>query len=433
MNFCWIVAAAMIGGLPAAGWAAEEAPASADTAAVEVALTASRGVEALLGVVGKTPIALLPKPGEALEGVPDGFESPRYGLLRLGRDHLISMAVDVVDGEERVVIDLNNNDDFADDTVLTWEGEYRAGEDGTALLPALEVQVDYTCKETPVPVPLLVERHQRDQIVGKSRLTLTDGVLVVVDTYRRGVFELDDQRWALALVPTGLGSRHHLFAHPGAALVVDVDQNGQLDGHPFRQPRERFKLGRPFDFAGERWQVTGVACDGSTMSLSRAAPPPTANPLAQRRPKFKAPRRGDQAPHFALASTQGDSVRLSDYRGKVVLLDFWATWCGPCRFELPHIKRAYDLYSDEGFEIVGISLDTRKSSLERFVAQNQMEWVQILQGRGVTPLKADYGVRSIPATFLIGPEGKILGSNYRGPQLVEAVRGAVEALGSRSD
>ncbi len=114
----------------------------------------------------------------------------------------------------------------------------------------------------------------------------------------------------------------------------------------------------------------------------------------------------------------GKAIDLAEYKGKVVLLDFWATWCGPCVAELPNVVAAYEKYHDKGFEIVGISLDQDRAAFDTFVADNKMTWRHQFDGKGwENECAAAYGVRSIPATYLIGQDGKVVAIGLRGEQL----------------
>ncbi len=139
---------------------------------------------------------------------------------------------------------------------------------------------------------------------------------------------------------------------------------------------------------------------------------------------------------FALAGPglDGKTVDLKQYRGKVVLVDFWATWCPPCVESLPELLKLYRKYHSKGFEIVGVSLDTSRVRLDKFVQAREMSWPQIMfdedgKREWESPLAKEHGVQGIPATFLISRDGKMVGRNLRGAVLeesVEALLGAKE-------
>jgi peroxiredoxin len=121
---------------------------------------------------------------------------------------------------------------------------------------------------------------------------------------------------------------------------------------------------------------------------------------------------------ISFTATDGTKVDLAAMKGKVVLVDFWATWCGPCVKELPNVKAAYEKHHDKGFEVIGISLDQEKSDLDAFVKKNAMPWPQAFDGKGwQNALAAKFGISSIPATFLVGKDGKIAATDLRGPAL----------------
>ncbi|MEM6630092.1 MAG: TlpA disulfide reductase family protein [Bacteroidota bacterium] len=127
---------------------------------------------------------------------------------------------------------------------------------------------------------------------------------------------------------------------------------------------------------------------------------------------------GSTAPEIALPSPQGDTLRLSSLKGKYVLIDFWASWCGPCRRENPNVVRVYNAYKDRGFEILGVSLDRSRAPWLQAIEKDGLKWLHVsaldyFNG----PAAKTYGVGAIPYTVLIDPEGKIIAKNLRGRAL----------------
>lgn len=127
---------------------------------------------------------------------------------------------------------------------------------------------------------------------------------------------------------------------------------------------------------------------------------------------------GSEAPEIALPSPTGEIKRLSDYRGKYVLIDFWASWCGPCRRENPNVIKTYATYKDKGFEIFGVSLDKEKSAWVAAIQKDSLTWPHVSDLQYWNSVAAQaYQVSSIPMTYLVDPLGNIVAKGLRGDSL----------------
>ncbi len=126
---------------------------------------------------------------------------------------------------------------------------------------------------------------------------------------------------------------------------------------------------------------------------------------------------GSLAPDIVLQDENGKQIALSSLKGKVVLIDFWASWCRPCRQEIPNLKKAYSIYGNRGFEIYSVSIDNDKNAWFQALSQENMPWITVYDAQKV--YSSMYNVTSIPHTLLLGPDGKIIAKNVRGGALEE--------------
>ncbi|WP_289055368.1 TlpA disulfide reductase family protein [Carboxylicivirga marina] len=140
--------------------------------------------------------------------------------------------------------------------------------------------------------------------------------------------------------------------------------------------------------------------------------------LSEKIEKLEAVAVGQMAPDFTMNDTEGNPVSLSSFKGKYLLVDFWASWCGPCRRENPHVVELYTEFKDKGFDILGVSLDQKKDAWLKAIEDDKLTWSHVsdLKGWGNEAAKL-YAVSGIPHTVLLDKEGKIIAKNLRGDEL----------------
>ncbi|WP_430612657.1 TlpA family protein disulfide reductase [Flavobacterium sp. JP2137] len=132
---------------------------------------------------------------------------------------------------------------------------------------------------------------------------------------------------------------------------------------------------------------------------------------------------GDKLPDIALQNTQNATVKLQSFKGKTVLVDFWASWCGPCRLANRKLVKTYKEYKNQRFEIVGISIDTDKSKWLKAIEKDKINYTQLIDPKGFDAKSAQtFGVEALPATFLFDGSGKLIAINPTESQIIDQIK-----------
>ena len=217
--------------------------------------------------------------------------------------------------------------------------------------------------------------------------------------------------WTLSRTPEGIAQMRELLArHPQHEVAVEG----------------RFLLAQMLAEQGNTREAMSLV-DSLTL---RTNPPWAIQAAHELRPRLEMI--GRPAKTFHTYDTAGQEISLEQFRGKVVLLDFWASWCAPCRASMPGIVDIYNRYHDRGFDIIGVSLDHTRGAMTQYTQAQGMTWRQISEFSGWNSRMATlYGVRGIPKTYLIDQQGRIAGVDLKGRELEAYVARLLSGSGGR--
>jgi thiol-disulfide isomerase/thioredoxin len=383
------------------------------------------GVSKTMGYYRPMRLTLSPDKPDGLKAVPADLAAPLYGKLQLGPAEAPTtffVIVDEPDGKpSRLFVDANANGDLTDDPPADWKGKPVKGTNGTELTTCMggaNLETAYGAEK----LKLRVEMYRFDK-KDAQRAAFAHNLFYYRDYGRAGDVSLGGKTYHAMLIDdtaTGDFKPAQGDTNSSVMLLLDLNNNGKFDRG------ESFDVTKPFNIGGTTYEIAGLTASGAAFQFVKSS-----QTVEETKPR-PILAKGATALPFDAKTTDGDTIHFpQSYKGKLVMLDFWATWCGPCRAELPHLSSAYEKFHAKGFEVLGVSLDQAAASekLAAFTKENNMPWPEVYDGKYWQAAVAQkYFIESIPHPFLVdGDTGMIVaeGEALRGDELAGTIEKAL--------
>lgn len=347
------------------------------------------------------------------------LKSPAYGIIPTksdgGRAFHVILDENAPTGPA-LYVDANGDGDLTNDPAVEWK--------------AYKVSNGYSTREGYATLKLVSGTDSLDARFGLYRFdpkdpqreSLRDSLLYYADYAYAGKATIGGKTYGVALADDGaIGD----FSAKGTKFLVDRNGDGTFDSK-----WEIFDASEPFNIDGTTWELADVRALGGSFTVRKSRATAV---------ELKAPADlsvGKTIPSFVATDMDGKTVNFpKDFAGKTVLLDFWATWCGPCVQEVPGLAAAHKKYSPKGFDVLGITLDGAgdEANIRAFMRKNGMLWREVYDGKGWEAEIAQlFFIESIPSSFLVdGDTGEILAKTerLRGSSLVPTLEAALKKKG----
>lgn len=387
-----------------------------------------------LARVGYYPvrIALSPQKPAGVKKEPAYIGQPKYGTFRVGNGprSTIVLAVDEPEnGEWRIYVDANANGDLTDDGDGKWAK--RSDRNGRVMYGVNHyvVRASYGDQTR--------ETASAQYGIAAYRFADLPAVLVYREAARTGTITLDGKSHKVLLIENDTDG---LFSKPVTSveeagktkpvwLLVDLADDGKYASGPI-DIRAPFKL-------GDRAYEAIVSADGSSLTVRPTTKPVLdLTPKQQERPPLL--KTGTAAPDFVAEKAGGGELKLSDYRGKIVILDFWATWCPPCQKSMPHLQEVHKAIAGQDAVILAVCVWDTKQAYDQWLQANRSKYTYQFAfdpaGRGQNSIAGKlYNVSGIPTTYIIDKDGKVAEAIVGYSDGDKRIEEALKKLGVRVD
>lgn len=389
---------------------------------------ASSGMSARSGYYQPQQLTVKETQPEHVKKLPEGVEQPRFGVAKFGPAETPTLCTfllsQTASDKAKLWIDANGNGDFTDDSPIDWTSSKRTsgGQTLYQFRGRAEVEVKYGDESRKLALSMYrfdpndARRERLKNVIlyyrdfgysGKVKIGEKEYTAALVDDLARGDFRgLDDEE------------------DSKVSLLLDINGSGRFDLRG-----ERFDVRQPFNIGGTTYEINGLTPIGGTFEIiksDKSVPEKIVPAIVQI---------GKAPPSFEAKTLDGRTLKFpEDFKGRLVMLDFWATWCGPCIKELPGLRAAHDEFHDRGFDVLSVSIDDSEdlTAVKEFVKKNGMNWQHVNDSGFGGRIPSQYGVSAIPSCWLVDGESGLIvadSSALRGTRLRGTIEQRLDRMG----